>query len=234
MLHLDAGGFSPISRYLNQGKTRALLASYKMMSLDAINISAKELGDDACKFIDIAKEYNLPLLSTNLVYEDSGETLFNRSLQIDFAGKRFTILGITKKTRTQWRDEKGRLIITRDPGEALDEFLDQVEPGERVILLAYMPRREMKKLLERVEGIDLVLACDGYTQTVQPEMMGETTIIYPGSQGKYFGKMSLNPSQGPVVQPRSVDLVFLPQEYQEDEEVAEILRTLQVQKEANK
>lgn len=192
LLHLDAGGFSPLSQRLNEGKTRALLASYQKMALAGINVASKDIGNDFAAFYSLSREYKLPMVSTNLVYLDSGESVFNKSLQVDFAGRSITIMGITKETRVQWQDEKGRQIVTADPKERIKRILEELDSGETVVLLAYMPHREMKQLLAGVNGIELVLACDGYSQTTRIEQVGETTVLYPGSQGKYLGKVALN------------------------------------------
>ena len=204
------------------------------MALDGINVASKDLGDDPGKFIALAKEYGLPLLSTNLVYQDNGEPLFLKSIKGKFAGRSVTILGITRETRASWQDEEGRTIVTADPRGKIMMALKELDPEEAVILLAYMPRREMKELLAEVKGIDLVLACDGYSQTLKPELMGETTVLYPGSQGKYLARATLNRQGESLIKQKAFELVFLPQEYSEDEEIAGIIRESQTQQKAER
>ena len=234
LLMLDAGAFSNFFLDERGGTTNAIMACYKKLGLDAVNVSARELADDAGRFLKLAQKHELPLVSSNLIYEDTGETLFSSSLQVEFAGKDILVLGITKYLDMHWQDSEGRSIVIAEPEKILAEHLQQKKASERVVLLAFMPRRELKKMLENIKGIDLVLACDGFSQTDEPEFVGETMVVYPGSQGKFHGQMRLSNKDEKLVAADSFELVFLPQEYEEDKEMVDFINGFRVEKKASK
>lgn len=225
LLHLDAGGFADYFALDGELKTEAIMASYQELGLKAVNVSVRELADNAARFLEISKKYDLPCVSTNLVYQDSGKHLFKESLSLEFAGRKLKVFGITRKVHRTWKDNNGKVILTIDPAEAIRAALNNLHDDELVILLAYMPRRDVSALMETVKGIDLVLGADGFSKTETPGKTGDTLILYPGDQGKNMVKIGLSVSKSNTIDPKDCELIFLPEDLKEDHDYVKLFQS---------
>lgn len=224
LLHLDAGGFADFFRTDGKLITEAIISSYSKLGLQAVNVSMRELAGDAAIFQKLAKKYDLPLISTNLAYQDSDEYPFSSNIKINFAGRKLRIFGVTRKVSRTWKDSDGRVIVANDPLESMNRAISELDKDEQVILLAYLPRRDLIELLKEVKGIDLALGCDGFSKTEEPEKVGDTLIIYPGDQGKNIGKVVLSRAESSLADQDKCELVFLPEEAEEDPELVKLFQ----------
>jgi cytochrome c554/c'-like protein len=171
----------------------------------AANLGEKELLLGTERLQAWAKQAGVPLLSSNLVYQDTGEPAFPPSLSLTTSGGpttkrklRVGILGLAKmNTGLSSPTPDGRRIVTADPLVTAKALVPPLRKKcDLLVVLTTMEPNQARDLAKQVAGIDLILGGFGAVE-ISEEVGADTAtpgtrstrLTYVGNQGKKIGEI---------------------------------------------
>jgi len=199
MLHLDAGGFSNF--YSDDGavRGRTIIDVYGKIDVAAVNITPREIARGPAEIDALRDGSSIPFLSANLVEQGSGKPHYTPSLTLKAGKYTIGLVGVCDRVQSQWPLDGGGTLVTADPAEAAAQAVAALDKQcDLVILLAGVQSRNIKDMLAKLPGVDLVLGADGYTTSYQPFRYGEVYASYVGNQGKRLGILELKLRKGKI------------------------------------
>ncbi len=180
-LVIDCGNFSSTNTSeFNRLKVEALLDAYEVIGYDAVNVGNYEIIQGR-EFIEKANElFNGKLISANVVSAD-GTPIVQPFITKDYGSLRVGIIGLTYH-QTQLvsprRTEKAP-VITRDPIEALEEYLPIMRNKEKcdlIVVAGILQQKDIEDIAENFDGqIDVILSGYGFDMK---EKTGEYAHYY--------------------------------------------------------
>jgi hypothetical protein len=186
ILHLDSGGFSSSKKNSNPITAEAIFASYEMMDVKAVNVAAKDLLSNGDYLLANRDKFKFPLLSANIVYEDSRMPVFEPYLLTEIAGMKVGIIGVTQVMASSYTSSEERKIIFEDPMPALAKAYEKlVKEADFVIVLGYLQYPRLRgTYLEQMPKVQMVAGSDGYSVSWTKNREPGTAFSYPGNEGK--------------------------------------------------
>lgn len=189
-LLVDCGDFGYTTGKAQTLKVEYLLKGMGLLEYDAINLAEKDLQYGREFLERMRDQYDLPFVSAN-VYQAGTDKLFAKSHIIKkIGGVKFGIFGImnTKGISRMVTPKTG--FEVKDPLTAAKKAVKELRKKcDVVIALAHMSLNGSRDLAKQVQGIDFIISGHGGSHIRQPEKIGETVIMQPGSQGKYLGQL---------------------------------------------
>jgi cytochrome c554/c'-like protein len=168
----------------------------------AANLGEKELLLGVDRLQEWAKQAAVPLISSNLVYQDTGDPAFQSSvLKTMTLGKRklrVGILGLARmNTGLSASTPDGRRIVTADPLVTAKALVPPLRKKcDLLIVLATLDPNQAKGLAMQVPGIDMILGGFGpleLSEEITPESVSPGSrpirLTYVGNQGKKVGEI---------------------------------------------
>ena len=202
-------------------ETKILFELYQTIGVDVINVTARELSDNVDRFIGITKGSSIPFISANIVYKDSGNNIFPSYAIVNIREKAIGIIGITKPVFSTWENTEKQKIIIRDPANVLPALLKSLKgKTDTIILLAFYPKRHLGKLLQGMDGIDMVIGADGYYTSSETEEIVGIPVCYAGRQGQAVGIVQFDFKSGKFVV-REQRVIHLTTDLPEDKTIKE-------------
>lgn len=189
LIHLDAGGFCDYLSLSGRNGSETLIELHDVMHVDAVNVTARELGEDPARFLRLIKGKKTPYISANIVEAESGEPIFKSHVTLEIKNKSIAVIGLAAPRKVTWQLEEKEIFIA-DPKETLNRILPELETGA-VILLTDITRIKLMALLKDIKGIDLVIGADGFSLTPKVSDIRGVQCSYAGNQGKYLGTMKI-------------------------------------------
>jgi len=113
---LDAGNL-----FIAQNKSVELIKCYNEIGYDALNIGAEDLVNTT-NIKNLEELAKFPFLSANIVYKQSGETVFSPFATIERGGFKVAVIGLTKNLLDNNSDE----YELKDPIQTGKNLLDKV------------------------------------------------------------------------------------------------------------
>ncbi len=167
------------------------------------NLGERELLFGMPQIQEWARAAAVPLLSTNLVYQDSGKPAFTPTMvKIVTAGKKKVRVGILGLARMNAglsaATPDGRRIVTLDPMAAARSVVpDLKKKSDLIVALVTLEPDQTKELARQVPGIDLYLGSFGPVMTQEnipvPAEQAKNALpaklAYVGNQGKKLGEV---------------------------------------------
>jgi len=206
LLWLDAGDFSGDNTQAGLRNTQTLLEGMGRLGYSAANLGERDLLLGIDRLQEWAKQAKVPLLSSNLVYQDSGLPAFPASMLKTVtlggpAGKRKLKVGILGLARMNpglsIPTPDDRRIVTADPLETAKALVAPLRKKcDLLIVLATLEPAQARDLAKQVAGIDLILGGFGAVELSEeiaavPGSPGgrPSRITYVGNQGKKVGEI---------------------------------------------
>ncbi len=160
---------------------------------DVVGIGEAELRYGLGFLRSQIKAHDLPAVSANLVYLDSGDYIVEPYSVVKRGGFKVGVTAVSgelesfrgKESLKDWRDQN---VTLSDPETALTEVIDRMRQKEKVdlvIVLSHMGYEEGAKLGEAIPGIDVWIEAHNRGRMVTPEKKGET--IYAACRGRSSG-----------------------------------------------
>jgi 2',3'-cyclic-nucleotide 2'-phosphodiesterase (5'-nucleotidase family) len=221
LIHVDAGGFSNFYSSSGKIKSNTLMDLHDLMKVDAVNITERELANDADAFQNAIKGRSTPYISANIISKDGSAAFKPYTIAIK-NHMSVAIIGIANSGKRSWELNDGNALTIADPIESINNIMNSLTSIDAYVILTDLPRAKLQPLLEAVEGIDLVLGADGYSVTHEPQIIAGVPVIYAGKQGQYLGSMKLNITDDKIII-RDHNLLHLNDEFPEDKKVREIV-----------
>jgi 2',3'-cyclic-nucleotide 2'-phosphodiesterase (5'-nucleotidase family) len=202
MLILDAGDllfkkfFSPIPE--NNIKMATQKAHLMVEAINAMGVDAMGIGDDDLSLgkeglKEILKKAKFRILSSNLIDEESGKPLFERSLIKEVNGLRVGLFSLLfpESFYGQWDPRKKGLTI-QPPTEAAQAIVKELQPKtDLIILLSHLSYPKDMELAQSGPGIHLIVGSHTGINLSYPMVVKNTIILQTAPKGMYGGKLDL-------------------------------------------
>lgn len=169
---------------LDKQRTEYYMQSLAKMGYDGFLVSSEEFnfGEDFLK--DIMSKYKLNYLSANL----SGN--FKPYIIKKFGDSKVAIIGITDslvQTKT-----KSHYI---SPEESLEKIIKEIKKREKanvVIVLSYLDEKESRKLIEKIEGIDIWVSSNNSFKPANFQKINKTMLVRASWEVRALTKINLD------------------------------------------
>jgi hypothetical protein len=143
-----------------------------------------------------AAEAGLPLVATNLLVHETGRPYAAPSQLLVTGGARVLLLSVMPhRTSWIWGGPEVGSVVTVPPLEAVRaEIARRAEESDVVVLLSTLGGPELRRLLEAVPQVDLVVAAAGHHVRPEPEDVAGRPVLWIGTWGQYLGRVVFSAS----------------------------------------
>lgn len=212
LLVLDSGALlypsnflAPPTDYVFRRVSPLMARIMDEIGIDGVNVSNYDLANSVDSLLVIDEATSFPWLSANLTRRASGEPVFAPDITVEKGTVKVGIFGIMADNfmGAPLYGEDSPLEVL-DPLEAAAREVDKLK-GETdlVIALAYMSKNEVNELVDRVDGIDLVIHSHNVYHTptsnheaFQPITRNNTLIVRCPDGGRVLGLIALEVVDG--------------------------------------
>lgn len=192
-LLLDVGNLTSGDRSYELLKLHYLLLGMERMGYDAVNLGAREASLDRNTLKKALGESRLPIVSCNLLDQDTGKPVAEESVVREVAGVRVGITGVAECAE----DQVGPGLRLRPPAEALAGALpDLKRRSDFVIVLAYVRQDTLREIADRFHEVDCLLGGDVPQSSEAAERLNRAIAFNVTDKGKVLGKLSLRRKDG--------------------------------------
>lgn len=197
-LFLDAGGFSAGGIYdLNTDgkkcdsiKTGLVFEAISIVGYDAVGVGDDELQYDPMWLKSLAKQYQVNLISANILDKDSAY-IFNRYSIITKGDVKFLITSFVTDELILNNSSK---VIISDPLDELNDLLEDVkEDWDQLVILSHLGESKSRIIFENQNNFNLLIV-NGHKKIItEPGEINEKNVLMQfGFQGKTVSKIELN------------------------------------------
>ena len=195
LLLLDAGNalMSPM-RVTQVTRGAVIIEAMNMMGYDALTIGDRDLSMGLKVLKEREAEANFPFLSSNLIYVDSQELVFDPYTLVTVGGRKVAILGLSGSSHEPMPMEMhgGVTLDLLDPVETARRYVDELSAETNIIVvLSLLGVEADKALATEVAGIDLIVGGSSRSILGEPRMVGSTAIVQAGARGEWVGRVEL-------------------------------------------
>ncbi|HKN46749.1 MAG TPA: multiheme c-type cytochrome [Candidatus Polarisedimenticolia bacterium] len=224
-------------------QTDALVEGMNALGYMVANFSQRELIHGYDAFADRRKKARFEFVSTNIVWQDTGEPLVASSVvrKVDLrpgakAGAiRVGFIGLTQNNPAFLKEgPAGRRIVTIDPFLAAEKVLPALaKKTDLVVALVSLGVDEARSLAKRVKGIDLVLGGGGGVGTrtddfPEDTQFGRARIFFINNQGKDLGEVRLFFNGQRAIASAQRNIIGLSREWPEDPALTKLAEATKV------
>ena len=202
MLVLDAGDLL-FKKYANPApenerkgiseKAHLMIESYNLMGYDAMGVGDDDLTLGKEFLLEISKKANFPFLSSNLLDETSGKTLFQSTLLKEINGLRIGIFSLLSPDLFLGpSDPRRKGLVFRSPIETAQTMVKELKPkADLIVLLSHLGYAKDAELAQTVQGINVIVGGHTGVNLINPPVIKNTLILQTASQGKFGAKLDL-------------------------------------------
>ncbi len=179
-----------------------ILEEMRRMGYSAVTVSGLDLDPQVGFFDRTLGAAELPFLSANLTYHDTGLAPWPawKSLVVPAAAGaadqrpiRIGVIGVT--AGLAWNTaagSRGRTLIASDPVEAVRKiYLEVRAASDLVIVTTSADENVMASLAASVPGIDLILSAVEHRAWDAPRTFGTTTALLAGDRGREVVRVAI-------------------------------------------
>jgi 2',3'-cyclic-nucleotide 2'-phosphodiesterase/3'-nucleotidase len=173
---------------------QAVVAGMNLMGYDAMALGPRELALGPEVLRERMAEAEFPILSANVVLEDSGQLLAEPYTLLPLGDQRVAVLGLTRPP-----DDPVAGFQALDPQEAAARYLPELDQqAGTIVVLTNLDTRSALALADALPGIDLVVAGlpDHFPdQAVRAPTTGTLVVSAdqpsPGHTGRWVGRLAV-------------------------------------------
>jgi 2',3'-cyclic-nucleotide 2'-phosphodiesterase (5'-nucleotidase family) len=174
-------------------KAHLIIESFNLMGYHALGIGDDDLTLGKEFLSEISKKANFPFLSSNLLDEASGKTLFHSFLIKEIDGLRigmFSLLSPDFFTGPTQPRKKG--VIFRSPIETAQAMVRELKPKtDLIILLSHLGYGADMEMAQNVQGINIIVGSHNGINLIYPPIVKNTIILQNPSRGMYGARLDL-------------------------------------------
>ena len=169
------------------------MRSFDLMGYHAIGIGDDDLSLGKDLLINLSKKFNVTFLSSNLIDEDSGKSLFQRHVIKEVNGLKLGIFSLlSPDVFSGLSDPRKKGLIIRDPLETAQEMVRELGPQtDLVILLSHLGYPKDVELTQKVQGIHIIVGAHTGVHLSNPPVFKNTIVLQTSSKGMYAQKLNL-------------------------------------------
>jgi 2',3'-cyclic-nucleotide 2'-phosphodiesterase (5'-nucleotidase family) len=163
------------------------------MGYHAIGIGDDDLNLGKKFLVELSKTSNITFLSSNVMDEDSGKTLFQRYIIKEVNGLKTGIFSLLAPDIFLGQsDPRKKGLIIRDPVETAQEMLRELSPQtDLIILLSHLGYHKDMELVQKISGIPIIIGGHSGIDLTNPPVIKNTVIVQNSSKGMYGRKFNL-------------------------------------------
>jgi 5'-nucleotidase len=195
-LVVDAGNWSDGRGIAAWDKAQFIFDEMGRMQYDVITPGDAELaqGVEALTKL-LASQPQVKEVSANL-RDRSGALVFPESVVIKKGGVRFGVTGVTGPSAYNLNVTRGLQAVDEFSFDDSKAALQRVLPGLRsesdiVVVLMQENPKDAQRIVNEVPGMDVVILGDDPGYQPEPDRVGGTLLIHPGSRGQYVHSLDL-------------------------------------------
>jgi 5'-nucleotidase len=202
VLVLDSGDLlfkkylNPISENELKGmreKAYLIIESLNLMGYDGIGIGEDDLILGKEFLVEISKKAKFQFLSSNLLDETSGNTLFQSSIIKEVNGLRIGIFSLlSPEFFTGLSDPRRKGLTIRSPIETAQAMVKELKPKtDLIVLLSHLGYVKDIELAQTVPEINIIVGGHTGINLVYPPVIKNTIILQTASRGMFGGRLDL-------------------------------------------
>jgi 2',3'-cyclic-nucleotide 2'-phosphodiesterase (5'-nucleotidase family) len=156
------------------------------------------IGDDdfnlGKKFlIELSKTSHVTFLSSNVIDEESGKTLFQRHVMKEANGLKIGIFSLLSPDAFLGpSDTRKKGLIIRDPVETARDIIRELGPKtDLIILLSHQGYPKDVELAQQVSGVQVIVGGHTGIDLNNPPVIKNTIIVQNAPKGMYAKKLNL-------------------------------------------
>jgi 2',3'-cyclic-nucleotide 2'-phosphodiesterase (5'-nucleotidase family) len=174
-------------------KAHLMLKSFEWMGYHAIGIGDDDLSLGKDFLTDLSKASQIPFLSSNVIDQDSGKPLFQRTIIREIQGLKIGILSLlSQDVFLGPSDPRKKGLIIQDPVETAQEMVRELGPqADFIILLSHLGYPKDMELAQKTSGIHIIVGGHTGNHLSNPPVIKNTIVLQTASQGKYTGRLDL-------------------------------------------
>ena len=199
---------------------------------DVISLSERDLAAGVQEFHRATEKSGLVFTSASFIYRDNGDQFLapyaiktytlagGRAIKVGYLGVDTANSGFAREA------PEGRVVIMRDPLEAVKLHLPALRPKvDIVVLLGNLSLRDLTDVLTATPGIDLALVSYGarISPGGQTETVAGVPVLYSGDQGKRMGEVRFKFGAKGAAPVLSANHVFLSRRYPAEPSLQELI-----------
>ncbi len=175
-LRIDVGNFTDLKADIGGITTDCIAHSFKLLDYHVVGVSRRELSFDIAQMQRLENEYNLPLVSANVLHPITGNPMFEPYRIINLSGMRVACLGLTDEFYYKFLENTDEAPFDIQPVlEAAKIWIPKAaQASDFLVILTDMNYFEIDTLASRFPEIDVVV-----TSGVNPQPLKET--VYSGA-----------------------------------------------------
>jgi len=231
---VDAGNAFDKPGLQGQLKAEVAVSAMQLMAYDLLNLSSRELnygtgflsGEEFLCNLD--ETFNLPTVSANIVYQDTGEPVTESHYFIEFDSFKVGLTGIVAKefdeTILNSNQINPRGVTVLDEGVSLRAEVSKIrDEVDILIVLASVGMDRCKTLVQEVDGIDVMVCGQGDTSIPEPLMINGAYVVQAGFEGQHIGSLALSLDKDNLIRSAEGIIVELGASFDEGQEDIQVV-----------
>lgn len=189
-LLVDVGGAIAGSQDFHVIQYGYILKAYQEMGYHALNVGAAEAALPAATLQKLASDSAVPLLSASLVHQETREPLFPPSVIVEIGSRKVGLLGVVDPHSV---DAPGENVEVLPLDSAINRHLpDLVAKCDTVVLLAFAPESELRRLAREYYEFPLILGGDVRQSSQEIARENESTVLFTTNHARTVGQVRLS------------------------------------------
>jgi 2',3'-cyclic-nucleotide 2'-phosphodiesterase (5'-nucleotidase family) len=139
----------------------------------------------------MSKKVQFPILSSNIVNEESGKLLLQPYLLKEIAGMKIGIFSLLSSDLfTGPNDPRKKGLVFRDPVETAQAMVRELQPKtDLLILLSHLSYSKDVELAQNISGIHLIIGGHTGANLVYPPLIKNTYLLQTAPKGMYGARI---------------------------------------------
>lgn len=236
VLVLDAGDTIHGTNFATLSKGQSVIRVMNEVGIDAMVIGNHEYNYGRDELNAVIKEADFPVLAANIIQEESGQAEAQEHEIFEIDGLKIGVFGIsTPETKVKSSPPNTEGLIFEDPVKVAQAQVDALkkENCDAIIMLCHLGIDEesedsSRKVLEKVEGIDLAIDGHSHTELPQGEMVQDTLLVQTGAMFANVGYVKLTFTDGKLSAKEGHLIPFVEAvQYEADPEILEYIAAIE-------
>lgn len=189
-----------------------------MLDYDAMAVGNHEFDNPRDVLLQQADWAGFPFLSANIVYKDSGKTLFKPYEMFNVQGYKVAVVGFTTEDTVKIANPEYMTDLAfLTPSDVAADLIPELDAkSDLVIAVTHMGHYANGNyggnapgdvtLARSVNGIDVIVGGHSQNPLFEPDVQNDTLILQAYEWGKYVGRLDLTLRNGEIVD-YSYDLI---------------------------
>lgn len=238
LLLLNAGDTIHGTTLVNVTEGETMIKLMNEIGFDAMTPGNHDFNYGYERLVELKDMADFPIISANLVEEDSKKEIFKPYIIKEIDGVKLGIFGATtEETKFKSHPKNTEGVDFINPVDASRDAVKQLEKENVDIIIGLVhlgvegtTLTTAKDIIENVDGIDILI--DGHSHEETNEKIKDTLLVQAGSYTKNIGILDLEVKDGEIV--KAKETLFPYEEAKKLEENKEILKEVEKIDEINR